>query len=74
MGPYWYSNNLVSSKVVIKDFENNKDKIYVKKHDEPGAIKIKNKKSDAFIYIGKELLAKVKGAAGDLSKKGSYIV
>ena len=36
--------------------------------------KLKNKGSDVYIYMGKDLLANVKGAKGDLSKKGKYFV
>ena len=35
---------------------------------------LKNKGKDVHIYKGKDLLAKVKGAKGDLSKKGKYFV
>ena len=35
-------------------------------------LKLKNKGKDVHIYKGKDLLAKVKGAKGDLSKKGKY--
>ena len=34
----------------------------------------KNKGNDVYIYKGKDLLAKVKGAAEDLSKEGKYLV
>ena len=37
-------------------------------------LKLKNKGKDVYIYKGKDLLAKVKGAKGDLSKKGKYLV
>ena len=37
-------------------------------------LKLKNKGIDVHIYKGKDLLAKVKGAKGDLSKKGKYFV
>ena len=37
-------------------------------------LKLKNKGKDTFIYKGKDLLAKVKGAKGQLSKKGQYLV
>ena len=37
-------------------------------------LKLKNKGKDVHIYKGKDLLAKVKGAKGDLSKKGKYLV
>ena len=37
-------------------------------------LKLKNKGKDVHIYKGKDLLAKVKGAKGDLSKKGKYFV
>ena len=56
---------------LIKDFEDKKDKIFV------GSIKklkIKNKGKDVLVYQGKDLLAKVKKAKGDLSKKGKYLV
>ena len=37
-------------------------------------LKLKNKGNDVYIYEGKDLLAKVKGAAEDLSKEGKYLV
>ena len=37
-------------------------------------LKLKNKGKYIFIYQGKDLLAKVKGAKGDLSNKGKYLV
>jgi len=37
-------------------------------------LKLKNKGNDVHIYKGKDLLAKVKKAKGDLSKKGKYFV
>jgi hypothetical protein len=56
---------------LIKDFKDKQDKIFI------GSIKklkFKNKGKDVYIYTGKDLLAKVKGAKGDLSKKGKYLV
>ncbi len=56
---------------LIQDFKDKQDKIFtgsIKK------IKLKNKGKDIYIYSGKDLLAKVKGAKGDLSKKGQYLV
>tara|TARA_B000000557_G_C20732517_1_gene424892 strand:- start:391 stop:1026 length:636 start_codon:yes stop_codon:yes gene_type:complete len=71
------SNN-GKGKHLIADFKNEQDKIYI------GSIKklkLKNKKSDVYIYSdddqggeAKYLLAKVKGAKGLLSKKGKYLV
>ena len=37
-------------------------------------LKLKNKGKDVYIYMGKDLLGKVKGAKGDLSKEGNYLV
>ena len=56
---------------LIEDFKNKQDKIFVGSMKK---LKLKNKGKDVCIYIGKDLLAKVKGAAGDLSKKGKYLV
>jgi len=56
---------------LIQDFKNKQDKIFI------GSIKklkLKNKGKDVYIYEGKDLLAKVKGAKGDLSEKGKYLV
>ena len=56
---------------LIQDFKNNQDKIFI------GSIKklkLKNRGKNACIYNGKDLLAKVKGSKGDLSKKGNYLV
>ncbi len=56
---------------LIQDFKNNEDKIFI---GSTKKLKLKNKGKDVFIYSGKDLLAKVKGAKGDLSKKGKYLV
>ena len=56
---------------LIKDFKDNQDKIYI------GSMKklnLKNKGNDVYIYKGKDLLAKVKGAAEELSRQGKYLV
>ena len=56
---------------LIKDFEDKQDKIFI------GSIKklkLKNRGKDIHIFSGKDLLAKVKKAKGDLSKKGNYLV
>ena len=56
---------------LIQDFKNKDDKIFfgsLKK------LKVKNKGKDVYIYKGKDLLAKVKGAKGLLSKKGKFFV
>ena len=56
---------------LIQDFKDKEDKIFI------GSIKklkLKNQGKDVYIYKGKDLLAKVKGAKGDLSKKGKYLV
>ena len=37
-------------------------------------LKLKNKGNDVYIYKGKDLLAKVKGAAEELSRQGKYLV
>ena len=56
---------------LIQDFKNKQDKIFIGSMNK---IKLKNKGKDVHIYKGKDLLAKVKGAKGDLSIKGKYIV
>ena len=56
---------------LIQDFKNKQDKILIGSMKK---LKLKNKGKDVFIYKGKDLLAKVKGAAGDLSKKGQFLV
>ncbi len=56
---------------LIQDFKDKEDKIYI---GSTKKLKLKNKGKDVLIYIGKDLLAKVKGAKGDLSKKGKYLV
>ena len=56
---------------LIKDFKNMEDKIFIGSMNK---IKLKNKGEDVHIYKGKDLLAKVKEAKGDLSKKGKYLV
>ena len=53
------------------DFEDEQDKIFIGSFKK---IKLKKKSKDVFIYKGSDLLAKVKGAKGDLSKKGKYLV
>ena len=55
----------------IQDFKNKQDKIFI---GSANKLKLKNKGKDVYIYKGKDLLAKVKGAKGDLSKKGKYLV
>tara|TARA_A100000164_G_scaffold353859_1_gene360895 strand:+ start:189 stop:1313 length:1125 start_codon:yes stop_codon:yes gene_type:complete len=56
---------------LIQDFKNKEDKIFIGSMKK---LKLKNKGKDVYIYNGKDLLAKVKGAKGDLSKKGKYLV
>ncbi len=56
---------------LIQDFKNKQDKIFIGSMKK---LKLKNKGKDVYIYKGKDLLAKVKGAKGDLSKKGKYLV
>ena len=56
---------------LIQDFKNKQDKIYIGSMKK---LKLKNKGKDVYIYKGKDLLAKVKKAKGDLSKKGKYFV
>ena len=51
--------------------ENKDDKIFIGSINK---LKLKNKGKDVFIYQGKDLLAKVKGAKGNLSKIGEYLV
>lgn len=61
---------------LIKDFEDKKDKITFGAFPTK-SLKLKNKKGNAYIYYvgeGNDLLAKVKGAAGKLSSKGTYLV
>ena len=56
---------------LIQDFKNKQDKIFIGSMKK---LKLKNKGNDVYIYKGKDLLAIVKGAKGDLSKKGKYFV
>ena len=56
---------------LIKDFKNKQDKIFIGSMKK---LKLKNKSKDVYIYKGKDLLAKVKGAKGLLSKKGKFFV
>ena len=56
---------------LIQDFKDNQDKIYIGSMKK---LKLKNKGNDVYIYKGKDLLAKVKGAKGVISKKGKYLV
>ena len=56
---------------LIQDFKDKQDKIYIGSMKK---LKLKNKGSDVYVYMGKDLLANVKGAKGDLSKKGKYFV
>ena len=56
---------------LIQDFKNKQDKIFIGSMKK---LKLKNKGKDIFIYQGKDLLAKVKGAKGQLSKKGKFLV
>ena len=56
---------------LIQDFKDKQDKIFIGSMNK---LKLKNKGKNVYIYKGKDLLAKVKGAKGDLSKKGKYLV
>ena len=56
---------------LIEDFEDKQDKIFIGSMKK---LKLKNKGNDVYIYKGKDLLAKVKGAKDELSKKGKYLV
>jgi Ca2+-binding RTX toxin-like protein len=56
---------------VIQDFQDKQDKIFIGSMKK---LKLKNKGKDVYIYTGKDLLAKVKGAKGNLSKKNKYLV
>ena len=56
---------------LIQDFENKQDKIFI---GSANKLKLKNKGKDVNVYIWKDLIAKVKGAKGDLSLKGKYLV
>ena len=56
---------------LIQDFKNKHDKIFIGSSKN---LKLKNSSKDVLVYSGKDLLAKVKGAKGDLSKKGKYLV
>ena len=56
---------------LIQDFKNKQDKIFI---GSAKKLKLKNKGKDVYIYKGKDLLAKVKGAKDDLSTKGKYLV
>ena len=67
---------------LIEDFEDKKnkkiyyDRIYIGsiKGYATKKLKLKNKGEDVFIYIEEDLLAKVKGAKGLLSKWGHYLI
>ena len=56
---------------LIQDFKNKQDKIFIGSMKK---LKLKNKGNNVFICEGKDLIAKVKGAKGELSKKGKYLV
>ena len=56
---------------LILDFKNKQDKIFI---GSVKKLKLKNKGKDVLIYKGKDLLAKVEGGKGLLSKKGKYLV
>ena len=56
---------------LIQDFKNKQDKIFIGSSKK---LKLKNKGKNVFVYKGKDLLAKVKGAKGNLSKEGKYLV
>ena len=56
---------------LIQDFQDKQDKIFI------GSIKklkLRNIRNDVFIYSGRDLLAKVKGAKRKLSRKGKFLV
>ena len=54
---------------LIQDFKDKQDKIFIGSMKK---FKLKNKGKDVYIYKGNDLLAKAKGAKGDLSLKGKY--
>jgi len=56
---------------LIQDFKDKKDKIFIGSYQN---LKLKNKGKNVFIYDGNDLLAKVKGAKGLLSKQGKYFI
>ena len=56
---------------LIQDFKDKKDKIFIGSFKK---IKLKNKGKNVFIYDGNDLLAKVKGAKGLLSKEDKFLV
>ena len=45
-----------------QDFKDKQDKIFI---GSANKLKLKNKGSDVYVYIGKDLIAKVKGAKDD---------
>ena len=66
------SNQSPSSNTHIdQSFKDKEDKILI---GSTKKLKLKNKGKDVYIHTGNDLLAKVKGAKGDLSKKGKYLV
>ena len=57
--------------VLIADFKDKQDKILI---DSSKKYRLKNKGKNVYIYLENNLLARVKGAKGLLSKKGKYLV
>ena len=58
--------------MIIKDFTENEDKILLGVNT--SKISIVNRNGDAYIYRGKDLLARVDDAAGDLERSGDYLI
>ena len=57
---------------IVEDFRNGNDKIHL--GSGTSGLRMSNRDGDAFIYQGSDLLARIVDAAGDLQRRGSFLV
>ena len=57
---------------IIEDFRNGQDRIQL--GSGASGLKVVNRSGDAFLYQRGDLMAVVEDAAGDLQRRGSYLV
>ena len=58
--------------MIVKDFSDGKDRIQLGSGHK--GLKLKTRGDDVYVYQRKDLVAVVEDAAGDLTRKGKYLV
>ena len=58
--------------MIVKDFSDGKDRIQLGSGHK--GLKLKTRGDDVYVYQRKDLMAVVEDAAGDLTRKGKYLV